>query len=111
MQDVQPDALWGRLERVGPCQACERMTCRPHGHGRVPTICWGATRQGPGELLLSGAAPEAVILKGDWCGGVRTDTIGQRIRARRWSPASIQRSSRRHPQNREKRGAQEECVP
>jgi hypothetical protein len=60
-------------------------------------MCWGAVRQGQGELLRSGAAPEALILTGDWCGGVRTDTLRQRLRARRWSPWSVQRSSRRHP--------------
>ena len=94
---VRPDAPSGNLERGRPCQACERMTCRPHGHGRVPIMCWGAVRQGQGELLRSGAAPEALILKGDWCGGVSTDTLRQRMRARRWSPWSVQRSSRRHP--------------
>jgi hypothetical protein len=93
----RPDAPSGNRQRGRPCQACERMTCRPQGHGRVPIMCWGAVRQGQGELLLSGAAPEALILKADWCGGVRTDTRRQRMRARRWSPWSVQRSSRRHP--------------
>jgi hypothetical protein len=83
MPDVLPGAPSGSLERVGQCKAYDRLTCRPHGHGRVPTICWGAARQGQGELLLLGAVPEALILKGDWCGGVRTDTIEKRSRARR----------------------------
>ena len=65
MLDLRPDTLLGSLERVGQCKAYDRLTCRPHGHGRVPTIGWGAARQGQGELLLSGAAPEALILKGD----------------------------------------------
>ena len=40
----------------------------PHGHGRVPTICWGSVSQGPGWPSPGGAGPEALILKGDWCG-------------------------------------------
>jgi hypothetical protein len=98
--DGPPDAPSGSLERVGWCKACEPLTWRPHAHGRVPTMCWGATRQGPGALLLSGAAPAALLLKGDGCGGARTDTRGKRSGARRWSRWSAHRRRRRHPKKR-----------
>jgi hypothetical protein len=80
---LPPAAPSENLRLVGRLNKPASSASLPHGHGRVPTMCWGSVSQGPGWPSPGRAGPEALILKGDWCGEEPTPQASESGRGRR----------------------------